>query len=178
MCCINDISSFESRQPGRSAVAAGRDPQQLDAESGALDRRAIMQVLGAEISRSRRYGNPLSSLLIRYSDGGEGQLGTIKFTGTRRRVAERLWESLRWVDSLGALSRGEFLVVLPETGRRAAEHVLEKVRASLEALDLEDAHAELAYRLAATERAQEDNAQRLLARLHAELDARSGGVDD
>lgn len=122
--CFIDISAFQTRGRARAAVVAGIEPSRLDPESGVLNRRAVLQELSTQVSRSRRYGNPLSVLLVR--------LGGVD-AAARRRLAGGLRESLRWVDCAGALSVDDFLVVLPETGEVAACHVAEKLRENLAA---------------------------------------------
>ena len=63
---FTDVSAFESRQKGRVATAAGRDPSRLDSKSGILNRQAIVQELSSQVSRSRRYGNDLTLVQVRF----------------------------------------------------------------------------------------------------------------
>lgn len=123
---VADISAFQSRARSRAAVAAGIEASRLDADTGLLNRRATMQELNAQVSRSRRYGNPLSLLGVRVSDECEDADGSL-----RRRVAQHLRESLRWVDSAGALDAETLVVVLPETDLESARHVAQKLGGAL-----------------------------------------------
>lgn len=124
--CFTDLSEFESRSRARQAVVAGRDPGRLDELTGMLNRAAILQELSAEGSRSRRYGNALSAVLIRCRTD-QGALTDV----TLRALARSVNEHLRWVDRIGTLGRGEFLIVLPETAEAEALTVWEKIRAAL-----------------------------------------------
>lgn len=85
--------------------------------AGVLSREAAGLRLDAEISRSRRYSNPLSCLIARL-DGD----------ATAYAALERLLrEQLRWVDVLARWSDTELLVVLPETPARAATALCRKL---------------------------------------------------
>jgi GGDEF domain-containing protein len=128
---FTDVSAFESRQKGRAATAAGRDPSRVDEKSGLLNRQAIVQELSSQVSRSRRYGNDLSLVQIRFAPAS-GTAASEEWQHTaRRRIAECLEEVLRWADFVGALSPMEVLVILPECGFDAASGVIRKVESTL-----------------------------------------------
>jgi GGDEF domain-containing protein len=131
LCIFTDVSAFQSRQKGRVATAAGRDPSRLDAKSGILNRQAIVQELSSQVSRSRRYGNDLALVQVRFGPQGGGEASEEWNDAARRRIAESLREALRWADFLGALSPVEILVILPECGIEAARGVIKKVQATL-----------------------------------------------
>jgi GGDEF domain-containing protein len=128
---FTDVSAFESRQKGRAATAAGRDPSRLDSKSGILNRQAIVQELSSQVSRSRRYGNDLALVQVRFSPASGSGPSEEWNDAARRRIAESLQEALRWADFLGALSAQEILVILPECGMEAAHGVIRKVEAAL-----------------------------------------------
>jgi PAS domain S-box-containing protein len=128
---FTDVSAFESRQKGRAATAAGREPARLDPKSGILNRQAIVQELSSQVSRSRRYGNDLTLVQVRFSPGSGTEAGDEWQDTARRHVAECLQEVLRWADFVGALSATEILVILPECGIDAADGVIRKVESAL-----------------------------------------------
>lgn len=128
---FTDVSAFESRQKGRVATAAGRDPSRLDSKSGILNRQAIVQELSSQVSRSRRYGNDLALVQVRFSPGSGAEPTEEWKDAARRRIAESLKEALRWADFVGALSPVEILVILPECGIEAAHGVIKKVQSAL-----------------------------------------------
>lgn len=128
---FTDVSAFENRQKDRVATAAGRNASRLDPKSGILNRQAIVQELSSQVSRSRRYGNDLTLVQIRFGPVSASE-PTQEWNDTaRRRVAECLKEALRWADFVGALSASEILVILPECGIEAAYGVIRKVQAAL-----------------------------------------------
>lgn len=128
---FTDVSAFESRQKGRVATAAGRDPSRLDSKSGILNRQAIVQELSSQVSRSRRYGNDLTLVQVRFGPVSGGK-PTEEWQDTARlRIAEGLKGALRWADFVGALSAVEILVILPECGIGAAYGVIKKVQTAL-----------------------------------------------
>ena len=128
---FTDVSAFESRRAGRAATAAGLDPSRLDADTGLLNRQAIVQELSSQVSRSRRYGNDLTLLEIRFGPPGGGKASEEWLNTARRHIAEILREFLRWADFAGALSPSEVLVILPECGMEAADGVRRKVETAL-----------------------------------------------
>ena len=128
---FTDVSAFESRQKGRVATAAGRDPSRLDTKSGILNRQAIVQELSSQVSRSRRYGNDLTLVQIRFGPVSGGEPAEVWKDTARQRIAECLQEALRWADFIGALSAVEILVILPECGIESAFGVIKKVQTAL-----------------------------------------------
>ncbi len=98
---------------------------------GVLSRGAISNRLEAEISRSRRYANPLSCITVRFSG--------VRDARALSTVARRVKGQLRWVDQLGQWNDDTLLVILPETDESAAGALGEKlvltVRGALESTD-------------------------------------------
>lgn len=154
--CFTDISAFERRAATRAATATGRDPVRVDPETGLLNRRALLQELGGQVSRSRRYGNALSVLRLRHADADAEELLT-----ARRRVAHSLREMLRWVDIVGVLDAREVLVVLPETGLEAGLRVTMKLAQALGEVEADRAAR---WRLGAAEWRAGDDPSALIER--------------
>ena len=100
------------------------------AASRFLSRNAVFSRLQLEVSRSRRYANPLSCLVIRID------FGTRESDGQRRTVhdmiATTLTEQLRWVDVLGQWSDQALIVILPETTDAAALQLAQKLADALD----------------------------------------------
>ena len=101
----------------------------IDAQTGLLDRATIGRLLRSEISRSRRYGNPLS--VARYTAGTATVNDSDLVQATMATVAETLKEHLRWTDSVGRSSAQSLLLVLPETDAGAVAILLGKIRAAI-----------------------------------------------
>ena len=89
---------------------------------GLLPRSALITRFDAEISRTRRYSNPLSCLVLRTPEDQPNGLEPF---------VPRLREHLRWVDVLGNWDPRTIVVVLPETRGSAAAKIREKLAPSL-----------------------------------------------
>ncbi|MGE0485222.1 MAG: diguanylate cyclase [Gammaproteobacteria bacterium] len=86
---------------------------------GVLNRAAIKGRLEGEISRSRRYSNPLSCITV--------HLAGSDLLRDMGELARMLKEQLRWVDLLGQWQDDVLLVVLPETTDEAAARLTAKL---------------------------------------------------
>lgn len=97
--------------------------------TGLPNRRAITQALELQISRSRRYQNPLSVVLVhiglqeQHLDRLNGEFGQVVL-GVSRFLRDRL----RWVDQIGRWDENVFILVLPETEKIDADQLVEKIR--------------------------------------------------
>ncbi|MEE4245649.1 MAG: diguanylate cyclase [Kangiellaceae bacterium] len=97
-----------------------------------------IQFLDYEVSRSRRYDNPLAVLkikLICFDDKGN-------ITNSNKAIQivnETLRDQLRWADMIGQSETGEFLIILPETSDMASVSLKHKIaQAITEKLTSED----------------------------------------
>jgi hypothetical protein len=79
---------------------------------GLLSRGTALQRMDLEISRSRRYGNPLSCMLIALPESASPEQLTT--------LARFLREQLRWVDLTARWDELTLLVLLPETSAASA----------------------------------------------------------
>lgn len=120
------------------------------AASGVLPRAAIKGRFEAEVSRSRRYANPLSCLTV-----------TTRGDAPAMALAGLLKEQLRWVDVLGQWDEQTLLVVLPETTAAAAAALREKL---VEAFAHAAVAAPGALAIGATAWQRGDNVERMVAR--------------
>lgn len=111
--------------PGFRGFLAIYDGDAEVENGGLLSRAAILRRLDAEISRSRRYANPLSCLLARVTGG----------VGAHAALERMLRDQLRWVDVLARWSDDELLVLLPETPARAAAALCRKLALRARTLD-------------------------------------------
>lgn len=135
---------------------APRDP-------GLLEESAIDSVLQAEVSRSRRYHNPLTVVLVRV-------LG-----GALRDIARLLRDQVRWADLIGRREADELLLVLPETDAFAATQLVRKLEAALlRDVANGDSGLRLAVCFGVAEWRRGDNVRFLLERARSDLGARPG----
>ncbi|MDH0863594.1 GGDEF domain-containing protein [Mitsuaria sp. GD03876] len=106
-----------------------------DALTGALTRRAVLQAGGEEFDRWRRYGQPLSLLLL---DIDHFKLVNDRHghqTGDRvlAEAVAAIRGQLRATDRLGRYGGEEFVILLPSTDAEAARASAERVREALAA---------------------------------------------
>ncbi len=168
---FTDVSAFDNRRKERVATAAGRNSSRLDAKSGILNRQAIVQELSSQVSRSRRYGNDLTLVQIRFGPASVIEPSREWKDTARRRIAECLKEALRWADFVGALSAGEILVILPECGIEAAYGVIRKVQTALADNPTLEGDDKIDAVFAATTWDIGDDPHGMLQGLHRELQA-------
>jgi len=126
-----------------------------------LSRSAVLNRLQLEVSRSRRYSNPLSCLVIRI-DFGTLEPGTAQ-RAVHDLIATSLTDQLRWVDVLGQWSDQALVVVLPETTDSAGLQLAEKVAGSLHPNLAREAPA-VSINVGASSWRKGDDAERLVRR--------------
>ncbi len=105
-----------------------------DSLTGLPNRRAFMAQLQNELSRRKRYGHPLSLLMLDLDHFKQvnDQWGHGVGDEALRLFADSVQCCLRTQDMAGRLGGEEFAIVLPETSAEAAHPVAERVRARIE----------------------------------------------
>lgn len=93
-----------------------------DPLTGMANRKATLQALAAQVTRSRRYGNllTLGAMRMRHPD----QPGMPLPDASILALAHYLRERLRWADIIGRYEDELFLLLMPETTREDAEKLL------------------------------------------------------
>lgn len=94
-----------------------------DGETGLMSSNAILQALDAQITRSRRYGNPLSAIRLNLTPPAN----LAKHHTALRIISQEFKMQLRWADLIGRLDDDNFLLVLPETPLKDAESLAQKL---------------------------------------------------
>ncbi|MDZ7751819.1 MAG: diguanylate cyclase [Gammaproteobacteria bacterium] len=104
-----------------------------DHTTGLLNHASVLHQLEMQVSRSRRYHNLLSVVLLRlHCNGGEGD---DRLTDSQvLAVGRMLRDHTRWPDIIGRWSEFEFLLVLPETSVASAGILRDKVAEQLAVL--------------------------------------------
>ena len=92
-----------------------------------VSRDAIRHRLEMEISRSRRYENPLSCLVVKVSYAAQEQAADPITHDMFKEATRIVKEQLRWVDVLGRWSEDAIIVVLPETSADAVQGLAAKL---------------------------------------------------
>jgi diguanylate cyclase (GGDEF)-like protein len=120
-------SLIEDRESLKTKVA---ELNPHDPVTGMLNRRALFQNLEQQTSRSRRYGNAVSVMIMRIAN----LLDYIRHYGNENAdtlllsVSQTLNDQMRWADVIGRLDKTEFLLILPETSEEATRELREKIR--------------------------------------------------
>lgn len=111
----------------------------VDEETGLPNKKALFQSLEPQVSRSRRYNNPLSVIIMRIANLDSLQN---KYAGDTSKIlieiSHMLNDQMRWADIIGRLSETDFLMVLPETHDDAASGIAEKLHERFESLTVPD----------------------------------------
>jgi two-component system cell cycle response regulator len=106
-----------------------------DALTLVLNRRALLERLTAEVDRARRFGSPLSLLLldVDYFKQINDTAGHLAGDRVLRQLGTLLQEAVRTVDVVARYGGEEFVVILPETlgdgGLVFAERLRERIAA-------------------------------------------------
>jgi len=126
-----DISEVQQLRREIEQEQYGTDPL-----TGLLNNRALMQILEPQVSRSRRYHNPLSIVFLQVKP-------FLCEAGSQTRVKEQtlldlsrmLKEQIRWADQIGRFREEAFLLILPETLYEDARKLASKLSKSISRLN-------------------------------------------
>jgi two-component system, cell cycle response regulator len=107
-----------------------------DGLTGLPNRRRASERLEAEVSRSRRYRNPMAIALcdVDHFKNVNDRYGHNMGDEVLKHVAAALQSSLRQVDLVGRWGGEEFIVILPETEPNGARVVGERLRKAIESM--------------------------------------------
>lgn len=120
-------SLIEDREQLKTKVA---ELTPHDPVTGMLNRRSLFQNLEQQASRSRRYGNTMSVMIMRIAN----LLDYIRHYGNEHAdqlllsVSQTLNDQMRWADVIGRLDKNEFLFILPETSEEVTRELCEKIK--------------------------------------------------
>lgn len=102
----------------------------IDELTGIHNRRSLFELAERELQRARRFGHPLSAVMldIDHFKRVNDSYGHIAGDQVLRAVAQHCREAIREVDTLGRYGGEEFVIVLPETELVGARATAERVR--------------------------------------------------
>lgn len=131
------VSGLMSR--GRKMVEAYREEADHDGLTGLFNRRYFDRRLDREIERSRKLNTPLTLVLLDLDDFGAVNRTYGYPAGDRalRASAETVMKTVRVVDWAGRYGGEELCAVFPDTTGETAGVIAERIRSSLEDLELE-----------------------------------------
>lgn len=110
-----------------------------DGLTGLLNRKHILELLDREISRSRRYGHPVSVLMLdidhfkNINDTYGHQTGDI----VMRRLADLFCETVRENDLVGRYGGEEFLILLPDSATQSGVQTAQRIRKRVQDLKID-----------------------------------------
>jgi diguanylate cyclase (GGDEF)-like protein len=135
----------------------------IDALTGLANRRALEEILAAEVSRAQRFAHPLAVVLLDLDRFKEINDSFGHAAGdTMLREVSRLLNSLaRQGDTVARWGGEEFVVVLPETDLAGARRFAERLRRTIEAHSVGEMKTSASCGVATM--LPEDTAEQLLA---------------
>lgn len=127
-----------------------------------------VEFLDYEVSRSRRYDNPLSIMKLHILINANPQ--NVEPDIIQQRVKDSLMDELRWADMIGHTDQGSYLMVLPETPHDTVPALQAKLEKSLQQ-QLSRMDDSFAYQLVFADASwrKNDDSKRLLERARSNL---------
>ncbi len=174
--CLWDVTHYERARTRRGLILGVQDPVKIDPASGLLNQQALLTALVSEVSRSRRYDNPLAILVIRVwpiigDAGGDAGGADDEVHEVVKRTAAFLKDRLRWVDIKGRWNRNNIIVVLPETGLPSAQAFVQKLHDEMSRHGLPGSGPHIHVSLGITAWRKGDDAMSLIDRVARQMAA-------
>ena len=134
---FTDITRLRRMQAQQERIAQQlQELETFDPITGLFTPRAMLQNLDPLVSRSRRYNNPLSVVVL--SVAGLADYNALPAGPDAQQVllavGHLLKDQLRWADIISRSLSNEFVIVLAETSTEAAQKLIDKIRAHLGSL--------------------------------------------
>jgi diguanylate cyclase (GGDEF)-like protein len=143
--CYQDITELLSLQEQNDRLQQQIDELAITDElTGMANNRSLSRVLGAQVTRSRRYQNPLSLAVVEIALGDSDKKPSDEVILA---VSRFLRDRLRWVDVIARWSHDQFVLVLPETTIDDGQRLLNKIKQGFSDSELLDEISQQAVRL-------------------------------
>ncbi len=113
-----------------------REALAIDEVTGMPNKVALFQSLEPQISRSRRYNNLLSIVIMQVNH--LDKLDEAQAANLMLPISQMLNDQVRWADIVGKLNESDFLLVLPETGADACKNLSDNLGKRLGELAIPD----------------------------------------
>lgn len=112
-----------------------------DSVTGMLNHHSMSLTLSAEVSRSRRYNNPLSIVLITVDyQSCSDSMEQAQVEKIRLMISQLLKDQMRWADIVGHLADFDFVLLLPETVYESAEVLIRKINDRMHNMTIDAKH--------------------------------------
>lgn len=111
-----------------------------DPVTGMPNQKALLKSLESQVSRSRRYNNLLSIVIMKIDNIED--LHSQMTADLLVQVSQLLNDQVRWADIVGKLNESEFLLVLPETSAESCKSLCDNLTQRLSELTLPQSIAE------------------------------------
>lgn len=172
--CFTDVSEAEILKGENARLRQQVEELTLTDElTGLANERAFHRVLSSQVTRSRRYTNPLCLSVVEIETGGE-EIPQEAILAVSRYLRDRL----RWVDLIARWSDDRFMLILPETTAEDATRLLHKIKEDFVDAGLPESLAHQAIRLQiGIAQWQKGNDARLLMKRAMEALATAEGAD-
>lgn|GEM_PF-679552 len=131
-------SSFFANELLRVANRRLNQLATLDHLTGCANRRHFYDLAEAELARSRRYERAMSLVILdvdRFKSVND-EFGHAAGDEVLTRLSEALREELRELDAMGRIGGEEFALLLPETGRKEAVSIAQRLRRLIDELSV------------------------------------------
>lgn len=138
--------------------------EQVEEQTGLYTRHGILKKLSLHVSRSRRYFNPLSVIMLRVIPEPDMNNESINHA-----IAMILRDKLRWVDDVGHWNMSDFLLILPETGEEAAQKLARKIKFQLNRFKMSDNNKKIPTAIAVSSWRKGEDESSLLKRVTDQL---------
>ena len=113
-----------------------------DPITGLPNHNSLTRSLDMEVSRSRRYNNPLSVIMMEVTTGADGFRRVTLTDSALVTLSHMLKDQLRWADLVARDSDNRFMLVLPETPIGPASALAHKIATAMENITVRDEFSE------------------------------------
>ena len=146
---VHDASSMQQLFQERDELKNIIDEMKsIDTLTGMPNNQAILNALEPQVSRSRRYGNVLSVIIVQLTNLHviEQQIGEVQTCDLIVACSHMLNDQVRWADMIGHIDDHEFLLILPETSEEDThklKDILKERFASIQVADMAEKNLNL-----------------------------------
>ena len=139
---VHDASSMQQLYQERDELKnIINQMKSIDTLTGMPNNQAILNALEPQVSRSRRYGNVLSVIIVQITNLAELEkaIGEVQVCELIVACSHMLNDQVRWADMIGHIADHEFLLILPETSEEDThklKDILNKRFASIQVADM------------------------------------------